>query len=46
MSGAREGLGLRIERRTLKNGLRVVAAPDPSFPVVAINLWYGVGSST
>ena len=44
MSVAREGLGLRIERHTLKNGLRVVAAPDPSFPVVAINLWYGVGS--
>ncbi len=33
-----------MERHTLGNGLRVVAAPDPSFPVVAINLWYGVGS--
>lgn len=41
-SGA--GLGFPIERRTLGNGLRVVAAPDASFPVVAINLWYGVGS--
>lgn len=38
------GLGFRIERHTLANGLRVVAAPDPSFPVVAVNLWYNVGS--
>lgn len=44
MSAADTGLGFEIHRRTLSNGLRVVAAPDPSFPVVAINLWYGVGS--
>lgn len=44
MSGVDEGLGFPIHRTTLSNGLRVVAAPDPSFPVVSINLWYGVGS--
>lgn len=44
MTGPDGGLGFTIARRTLANGLRVVAAPDPSFPVVAINLWYGVGS--
>jgi len=32
------------ERHTLANGLRVVLAPDPSAAVVAVNLWYGVGS--
>jgi predicted Zn-dependent peptidase len=39
-----EDLGFPLHRRTLANGLRVVAAPDPSLPVVAANLWYGVGS--
>jgi predicted Zn-dependent peptidase len=33
-----------LHRRTLDNGLRVVVAPDRSRPVVAVNLWYGVGS--
>ena len=31
-------------RRTLPNGLRVIVAPDRTAPVVAINLWYAVGS--
>ncbi|MFO1539276.1 MAG: M16 family metallopeptidase [Chloroflexota bacterium] len=31
-------------RRTLPNGLRVIVAPDRIAPVVAINLWYAVGS--
>ena len=44
MSEVTGKLGLEIHRRTLANGLRVVSAPDRSFPVVAINLWYGVGS--
>ena len=35
---------IRLERHTLPNGLRVVLAPDPSVPVVAVNLWYAVGS--
>ena len=29
---------------TLDNGLRVVVNPDPSVPIVAVNLWYDVGS--
>jgi zinc protease len=29
---------------SLDNGLRVVLAPDPSVPLVAVDLWYGVGS--
>ena len=35
---------LAIERHTLDNGLRVVLHRDPSLPLVAINLWYHVGS--
>jgi len=33
-----------IAQHTLANGLRVVLAPDSTIPVVAVNLWYGVGS--
>ncbi len=33
-----------IERHTLDNGLRVILQPDASLPLVAINLWYHVGS--
>ncbi|HEX5594909.1 MAG TPA: pitrilysin family protein [Micromonosporaceae bacterium] len=33
-----------IETSTLENGLRVVVSPDHSAPVVAVNLWYDVGS--
>ncbi len=33
-----------IERRTLDNGLRVVLSPDDRAPIVAVNLWYDVGS--
>jgi zinc protease len=29
---------------SLDNGLRVVLAPDPTVPLVAVDLWYGVGS--
>src|SRR5579864_2680890 len=35
---------LPFTRHTLGNGLRVVLHPDPSLPLVAINLWYHVGS--
>ena len=34
----------RIEEHVLGNGLRVVLAPDRAVPVVAVNLWYNVGS--
>jgi predicted Zn-dependent peptidase len=33
-----------VERRSLDNGLRVVLSVDESAPIVAVNLWYGVGS--
>jgi predicted Zn-dependent peptidase len=33
-----------ISIRTLENGLRLVLHPDPALPLVAINLWYRVGS--
>jgi len=33
-----------IEQHTLANGLRVVLQPDSSLPLVAVNLWYHVGS--
>lgn len=33
-----------VEEHRLDNGLRVVLAPDPATPVVAVNLWYNVGS--
>src|SRR5215211_2408936 len=35
---------LKFTDRTLANGLRVLAAPDPSSPTVAIQVWYHVGS--
>ncbi|MDR0788498.1 MAG: insulinase family protein [Gemmatimonadota bacterium] len=33
-----------IERYELENGLRVVLSPDATHPLVAVNLWYNVGS--
>jgi zinc protease len=35
---------VHFSQRTLDNGLRVIVAPDRLAPVVAINLWYAVGS--
>ena len=35
---------IAFERYRLDNGLRVVLSPERSLPVVAINLWYSVGS--
>ncbi len=35
---------IEIHRHRLANGLEVVVAPDRALPVVAVNLWYGVGS--
>jgi zinc protease len=37
-------LDLPFERFRLANGLRVVLHPDHRLPLVAVNLWYGVGS--
>jgi zinc protease len=33
-----------IERHALDNGLRVILSRDPRAPMVAVNLWYDVGS--
>jgi predicted Zn-dependent peptidase len=33
-----------IERHALDNGLKIVLSRDPRAPVVAVNLWYDVGS--
>ncbi len=33
-----------FEQRELDNGLQVILAPDSTVPVVAVNLWYRVGS--
>ena len=35
---------IQLSQRTLDNGLRVIVAPDHLAPVVAINIWYVVGS--
>src|SRR4051794_35210355 len=35
---------IAFSERTLDNGLRVIVAPDHLAPVVAINIWYVVGS--
>jgi predicted Zn-dependent peptidase len=37
-------LAIPIEKHRLDNGLRVVISPDRTVPIVAVNLWYGVGS--
>ena len=37
-------LSIDFERYRLDNGLKIVLAPDRTVPVVATNLWYGVGS--
>ncbi|MSR22183.1 MAG: insulinase family protein [Gemmatimonadetes bacterium] len=37
-------IALTTETRKLENGLTVVLAPDRATPIVAVNLWYGVGS--
>ena len=37
-------LGYPLHTLTLSNGLRVIVSPDRAAPVVAVNLWYDVGS--
>jgi predicted Zn-dependent peptidase len=37
-------LDIPVERHRLDNGLRIVLSPDDTAPVVAVNLWYAVGS--
>ncbi len=33
-----------VHQRVLDNGLRVIVSPDHSVPMVAVNIWYDVGS--
>lgn len=35
---------IAFERYRLANGLEVMLAPDPTVPLVAVNVWYHVGS--
>ncbi len=35
---------LKFEKYMLDNGLEVILAPDPSVPIVTVNVWYHVGS--
>ena len=35
---------LEVETHRLENGLQVVLQPDSTLPLVAVNLWYHVGS--
>jgi zinc protease len=37
-------LPLGFSRHALGNGMRVILHPDPTLPLVAVNLWYHVGS--
>ncbi|MGH3416097.1 MAG: M16 family metallopeptidase [Actinocrinis sp.] len=38
------GFGWPVEQFSLDNGLRVVVCADRAAPIVAVNLWYNVGS--
>lgn len=44
LAQAQEPRPLRLETYTLENGLKVVLAEDHSTQVVAVNVWYDVGS--
>jgi predicted Zn-dependent peptidase len=35
---------IKFEKYKLDNGLEVILAPDPAVPLVAVNIWYHVGS--
>jgi zinc protease len=37
-------IGIEYERYTLANGLEVILHRDPTAPLVAVNVWYHVGS--
>ena len=37
-------IAIPCEEHVLENGLRIVLSPEPGLPVVAVNLWYDVGS--
>ena len=37
-------LAIPLERHCLDNGLKIVLSQDSTVPIVAVNIWYGVGS--
>ena len=37
-------LAIPLERHRLDNGLKIVLSQDNTVPIVAVNIWYGVGS--
>lgn len=37
-------ISIPCEEHRLENGLRIVLSPEPALPIVAVNLWYDVGS--
>jgi predicted Zn-dependent peptidase len=41
---AESDIAIEFERYTLDNGLEVILHRDPSAPLVAVNIWYHVGS--
>lgn len=43
-AAAQQPAGIPVESYQLGNGLRVILSPDRSTPVVAVNVWYNVGS--
>jgi len=42
--GAASDPKIAIEKYKLANGLEVILSPDPSVPIVNVNVWYHVGS--
>jgi zinc protease len=44
MAGGATGVDIPYEEFTLDNGLRVIVHTDRKAPIVAVNLWYHVGS--
>ncbi|MFU8822004.1 MAG: M16 family metallopeptidase [Gammaproteobacteria bacterium] len=44
LAGASPGVDIPFEEFTLDNGLRVVVHTDRKAPIVAVNIWYHVGS--
>ena len=43
-SAGAQDFDIAFTERTLDNGLRVIVHEDPKAPIVAVNIWYHVGS--
>jgi zinc protease len=43
-AGSESEIGIQYERYLLDNGLEVILHRDPTAPLVAVNIWYHVGS--